>query len=472
MSAPVDVAALQHGRDAIYRSVLAAIDQGFCVLEMIYDEKSRPRDFRFLEANEAFVRHTGMPDAVGRTIRELLPGIEERWLEAYGRVALTGEPTRFEAQAASLGRWFDVNAFPVGDPAEHKVGLLFTDVTARRAAEEALREQEERLRLATSAGGLLTWEVDLETGAVVFSEAERAVVGFALPREGDDILGMVHPDDAAEVRARLTQAVCERACFRSEHRIVSPETGETVWLRVEGRVFEQGRRLVGVARNVTGERAQAQSLRDAAERMEVLVAELQHRTRNLLGILRVVADRTLAESEGLADFRRRFRCRLDALARVNGLLSRLDGGSRIAFDDLLRVELEGHGIDVNEGEREPRVVLDGPAGVRLRSSSVQIVALGLHELMTNALKYGALSRPEGRLRIAWHLEDAESEQPHLHVQWEESGVPVPPELCRKASGYGRELIERALPYQLKAQTRYELNPGGVRCAIALPVPPA
>ena len=111
--------------------------------------------------------------------------------------------------------------------------------------------------------------------------------------------------------------------------------------------------------------------------------------------------------------------------------------------------------------------LRGPAGVPLRSRLVQTLALALHELTTNALKYGALSDAGGRLEVAWCIVGhGEGRGPALHVTWHERGVRVEP--GRTADGYGRELIERALPYQLKAQTTYELRRDGVFCTIEVP----
>ncbi len=117
------------------------------------------------------------------------------------------------------------------------------------------------------------------------------------------------------------------------------------------------------------------------------------------------------------------------------------------------------------------MTLDGPTGIRLRSATVQTLALGLHELATNALKYGALSQPKGRLLVRWHLVGADSGEQRLRVEWRESGVQVPTaELAQShRRGSGRELIEKALPYQLGADTSYELTPEGVRCTITLPV---
>ncbi len=126
--------------EARYRTLFEAIDEGFCVLRMIFDEAGRPVNFRYLETNPAFERQTGMGDVLGRTIRDLVPGIEPIWLEIYGKVALTGEPTRFEDHAVSMGRWFDVYAFRVGDPDLRQVAVLFNDTTARKAAEARLRE--------------------------------------------------------------------------------------------------------------------------------------------------------------------------------------------------------------------------------------------------------------------------------------------------------------------------------------------
>jgi PAS domain S-box-containing protein len=128
-----------------YRTLFESIDEGFCVFEMLYDPDGNPTDYRWLETNPAFERHTGLVDAVGRTARELVPGLEHHWLEIYGRVAETGEPERFVEESAAMDRWFEVGAFRVGKPQKRRVGLLFNDITARKRAEEALRAANAKL---------------------------------------------------------------------------------------------------------------------------------------------------------------------------------------------------------------------------------------------------------------------------------------------------------------------------------------
>ncbi|HEX6039312.1 ATP-binding protein [Longimicrobium sp.] len=118
-----------------YRALFATMDEGFCVLEVIFDDADRAVDVRYVEINPAFERQTGMRDALGRTVRELVPDLEPAWVERYGEVARTGRPTRFESHAAPLERWFDVNAFRIGAPQERRVAVLFSDITARKQAE-------------------------------------------------------------------------------------------------------------------------------------------------------------------------------------------------------------------------------------------------------------------------------------------------------------------------------------------------
>ncbi|HYR11104.1 MAG TPA: ATP-binding protein [Longimicrobium sp.] len=135
--------------DRRYRTLFDSIDEGFCVVEVLFDGDGRAVDYRFVEANPAFVKHTGLPrDAVGRTAREMLPGLEEHWFQAYGRVAQTGEASRFESGSEVMGRWFDVFAFRVDDPEQHRVAILFTDVTEYRRADI---EREALLRAAQEA---------------------------------------------------------------------------------------------------------------------------------------------------------------------------------------------------------------------------------------------------------------------------------------------------------------------------------
>ena len=353
------------------------------------------------------------------------------------------------------------------------------DVTERRATAAALRENEARFQQFGDASADVLWIRDAETLRFEYvSPSFAEVYGAPLDRilEGNDVrrwAELILPEDRAGAFDHL------RRVSRGEHvlhsfRILRSD-GQVRWIRDTAfpLLDEAGRvqRIGGIAHDSTEEV-------ELQDRLRVLVAELQHRTRNLMGVVRSVTDRTLAGSTSLRDFQGRIRDRLNALARVNGLLSRLDGGRRITFGELLLTELMAHGV-VDSADPASQVTLEGPEGVRLRSSTVQTLALALHELATNALKHGALSRPEGRLLVSWALVDGRDGKSWLRVDWRESGVPVPTGVGDSASrgepaapsrrGYGRELIERALPYQLKAETSYELTPEGVRCTITLPL---
>ena len=128
-----------------YRLLFNAMDEGFCVIEMIFDEGNHPQDYRILEINPAFEKQTGIRNAQGKRMREIVPQHEEHWFEIYGKVALTGEPIRFENQAKALNRWFDVYAYRIGQPEHQKVAILFTDITERKKTELALVQAQKDL---------------------------------------------------------------------------------------------------------------------------------------------------------------------------------------------------------------------------------------------------------------------------------------------------------------------------------------
>ena len=157
-----------------------------------------------------------------------------------------------------------------------------------------------------------------------------------------------------------------------------------------------------------------------------------------------------------------FEQRLQVLSRVQGLLTGLQQG---AFDlrSLVEAELAAH-----ECENPNKVTVEGPP-VLLPVSSAQTLALALHELMTNAVKYGALGQPVGSLSVSWHVEGQENGQ-SVALEWKESGLRLP-DGAPQHKGYGSHLIERALPYQLGAETRLIFEPDGVRCTVQLTVPP-
>jgi PAS domain S-box-containing protein len=121
-----------------YRTLFESIDEGFCLIEMIFDQDGKPVDYRFLETNPAFEKQTGLVNAEGKTIQELVSNQDAHWFDIYGRVALTGEPVRFINQSTPLNRWYDVHASRFGDTANRQVAILFNDITERKKTDDNL----------------------------------------------------------------------------------------------------------------------------------------------------------------------------------------------------------------------------------------------------------------------------------------------------------------------------------------------
>lgn len=124
-----------------YRNLFESIDEGFCLIEVIFDESDRPYDYRFIEANPAFEKHTGLKDVIGRSMLELAPDHDQHWFERYGRIVHNGQPERFELPAEALGRFYDVYAFRVGSVEQRRVAVLFDDITGRKLTEDILRQE-------------------------------------------------------------------------------------------------------------------------------------------------------------------------------------------------------------------------------------------------------------------------------------------------------------------------------------------
>ncbi len=286
-----------------YRNLFETMDEGFCTIEVIFDEQETPVEVRYLDTNPAFERHSGVTNAIGKTTKELGFALEPYWHETFGSVVRTGTPARFDNYVADLQRWFEIYSFRVGNAGSHVVGVLFKNITHRVLTERQLRESEERLRLATEAANIFAWEVDVATNVVTYSPNVSKVIGFDLHKPASDNRGYVHPDDRVRILEEYRRAIWGETDYATEYRFIVPDSGEVVWVYATGVLLPgpngSSQRFVGITQNITARKAIEQTLQ-ANERRQAFLVKLGDSLRLLTdpAAIRAEATRLLGEHLG------------------------------------------------------------------------------------------------------------------------------------------------------------------------------
>ncbi|MEG4573588.1 PAS domain S-box protein [Microcoleus sp. N3A4] len=252
-----------------YRTLFESIDEGFCVIEMLFDENDTPIDYRFLEINPVFEEQTGLRQALGKTARQLLPDLEDYWIKIYGQVALTGESVRFESGSEVMNRWFDVYACRTGQPEERKVAIVFKDISDRKrieteriAAQKALQASEEQSRniLESITDGFFALDRDWRF-TYVNRQGERL-----LDRTPGDLLGKVIWEEyPSAVGLEFERAYRQTASERVASSFISFYPDHNRWYEVQAYPAADG--ITVYFRNVTDRQ------RIEAEREQILQRE-------------------------------------------------------------------------------------------------------------------------------------------------------------------------------------------------------
>ena len=269
-------AALRASEDR-YRLLFNSLDAGFCVIEVVFDDDGHASDYRFIEVNAAFENQTGLQDAAGKWMRQLAPDHEQHWFDIYGKVATSGEPLRFEPAAEALNeRWYDVHAFRIGPASACQVAILFNDISARRNAEQRLRELNDTLESQVAertAERDRIWRTSPDLMLVLgydgvfrsVNPAWTAILGYTEQElVGTRIDRLIHPDD---------MELTEQALVNASGGPISPvenryrhKDGSYRWVSWITAPPENGV-IFATGRHVTAEKEQAEALARTEEQL-------------------------------------------------------------------------------------------------------------------------------------------------------------------------------------------------------------
>ncbi|CAA2100488.1 Blue-light-activated histidine kinase [Methylobacterium bullatum] len=420
----------------------------------------------------------GFPPGTSLTwpqVAGLMEAPEVERVKAAVRAAMrAGTPFAIEARLRRAGDEIEIRVSArgqaigaVGDRSGIVVGVL-QDVTTRVEARDALRESEERLRIATSLAelGIFEWHM-LDDQAVWENERMFAIFGR---RPGEGALGkreflgtVLHPDDRPAFRRAISTALREDSTLQASGRIQRAHDGAWRIIDMAGR-FESDapdrlpRRLIGVVADVTERRI-------AEERQALLIRELHHRVKNTLATVQAIVGSTARTASSIESFYEAFVGRIMSLAHTHSVLTE-DTWQTASLRNLLENELRPYGDGALDGPGARRIVLDGPP-VDLASEIAVPIGMAIHELTTNAAKHGALSTQEGRVAISWNVAE-EAGGKTLHLEWSESdGPPVRPPTRQ---GFGSRLLQRVLTAQVRADIAASYPPEGFRLTMSAPLP--
>jgi PAS domain S-box-containing protein len=356
--------------------------------------------------------------------------------------------TIFDVEATSHQIEFD------GRPARL---VLVHDVTARKRAEEALLQSENRLRLAMEASSTGMWEWDIHTQSLTWSPECYAILGLtpeSVDGIGASIDDLLHPEDRERVKRSFREAVSRGTKLEAEFRINRPD-GEVRWLATIGRAsYDRD----GHPQRMSGTMSDITERRRTEEHNRILMREVNHRSKNLLAVVQAIAAQTTSKGDPRT-FALRFSERLQGLAASHDLLVHNQ------WRGVGLAELVASQIAPFRSALKDRISLDGPA-LHINTAAAQSLGLALHELATNAGKYGSLSEAEGNVRISWQVD--KSMTPVLfRMKWEETGGPRVKKPERK--GFGTVLLADMIRTSLQGKVQLDYAPQGFCWTLEAPV---
>jgi PAS domain S-box-containing protein len=339
-----------------------------------------------------------------------------------------------------------------------EVGERTWAAAERVRAEAASRTSEERFRQFAGASTDVLWIRDAQTFSPTFvSEAARRVYGVdpeTLVGEADFWTSLVVPEDRRATLMQLQHAA-EGGREVQEFRIRRPSDGAFRWISRTAFPLLDERGYVQAVAGISSDVSEARQLSD---HRAVLLSELQHRVRNIMGVIRSIGNRSADGAASIDDYRRTLEGRMLALARVQALLTR-EANAGGSLREIIESEVKVQAHHPHQFE------LVGP-NVMLSPKAVEVLTLAFHELSTNALKYGAFSVPEGTLIVSWSPFEKRG-NPWLGIDWIENGAP--PRAPSTRRGFGSELIEARIPYELGGTGKVSIEPGGARCRMEFPL---
>jgi two-component system, chemotaxis family, CheB/CheR fusion protein len=298
--------------------------------------------------------------------------------------------------------------------------------------------------------------------AIVFLDSELRVLHFTPAIT--QLLHLVETDigrPIADIKARIPiDELCDdaRSVLRTLASTVRELTAPNSGTRYIVRILPY-RSIENLIAGVVITFVDVTAITKAEERQRLLLAELQHRVRNTLGVVRSIARRSARTSATVEEYAMHLDGRLNAFARTQAFVTR-DPEAGVDLEYMVVEELLSY--HAREGEQ---LQISGPS-IRLQPKSAETLALALHELATNAVKYGALTKPEGRVAVTWQI-DRDDGTPALVIDWIEKDGPKIGEPSRR--GFGSELLEQTLAYELKARTTLRFDPSGLQCRILIPL---
>lgn len=354
-------------------------------------------------------------------------------------------------------RWIESRSYVSYEGDRPRVIGANIDVTSRKLVERTLGERKIQLSLAEKAAGVGIYAYDVGSDMMQITEGYAALHGLpegTTESRRSEWRDRAHPDDRSCIEDLRAQAFRERREeYGIEYRVVRPG-GEVRW--IESRSFitynddNEPQRVIGLNIDVTERRR-------AEDHQRLLLAELDHRVKNVLATVAAVAASTLENSSSMPHFVAALDARIRALASTHELLSNRQWQG-LPLDELLKRQLAPYATHNNAHVKGPYVLLRAGAG--------QALSMVLHELVTNAAKHGALSTSVGRISVQWRLADIATDDGRLIVDWREMDGPAVK--APGKSGYGKSVIAELIPYELGGKVDFKFTRSGVRCRLEIP----